>query len=108
RARHRCLLRVGVDAPGALGDLRDAEGDELLGLGRDGAVLEGLLVELEKCPVGFRDELPHLLELSPSVDAVKLHARPPRDRPTSGRRIPWRRPPGSGAWSRRTAPADRR
>src|SRR3989441_4703116 len=72
-AGERRLLRVRVDAPRTLRDLRDAERDELLGLARDRAALERLLIELEERPVRLRCELPHALELSPHVDAMELH-----------------------------------
>src|SRR5439155_18476499 len=112
----RRLLRVGVDAPGALRDLGDAERDELLRLARDRAVLERLLIELEKRAIHVGNELPHLLELRLDVDVVELHncllAAAEIGRrgaaPTSGRRTPWRRRPGSGAWSPPTARGDRR
>src|SRR5207245_1916178 len=114
-----------------LRDLGDAERDELLGLARDRAVLERLLIELEERAIRLRHELAHALELRLHVDVVKLHdflldwvaspmplapgtsgaTRPPTNRlvvATSGRRNPWRRPPGSGASSPPTAPAGRR
>src|SRR2546428_1281543 len=46
----------------ALRDLGDAERDELLGLARDRAVLERLLIELEERSVRLRCELPHALD----------------------------------------------
>jgi hypothetical protein len=72
-AGRRRLLRVGVDAPGALRDLGDAERDELLGLVRDRAVLERLLVELEERAIRLGHELAHLLELRLHVHVVELH-----------------------------------
>src|SRR5260370_12723048 len=71
----RCLAGVGLDAPRALGDLGDAERDELLRLAGDRAVLERLLIELEEGPAGPRDQLPHALELGADVDSVELHGR---------------------------------
>src|SRR2546430_5645050 len=73
RAGERRLLRVRVDAPRALRDLGDAERDELLGLAGDHSVLERFRVELEEGLVRLRRELPHALELSLRVDAMKLH-----------------------------------
>src|SRR5215472_15093168 len=70
---HRRLLRVGVDAPRALRDLCDAERDQLLGPGGDGAVLERLLIELEEGPVGLRRQLAHALELRLHVHAMEFH-----------------------------------
>src|SRR5690242_7871142 len=69
------LLRVGLDAPGALGDLGDPERDQLLRPVRERPVLERLLIELEEGPVGLRDQLPHALELRRDVDPVEFHAR---------------------------------
>src|SRR3989442_1159155 len=57
RAGGRGLLRVRLDAPRTLRDLRDAERDQLLGLRRDRPVLERLLIELEERLVGVRHEL---------------------------------------------------
>src|SRR6266705_3961948 len=62
-AGNRGLLRVSVDAPGTLRDLGDAEGDELLGLRRNRAVLERLLIELEEGLVGLRRSEEHTSEL---------------------------------------------
>src|SRR5262249_3719219 len=50
-------LHVRVDAPRALGDLRDAERDQLLRLHVERASLEALLVELEPRPVRLAREL---------------------------------------------------
>src|SRR5204862_4423709 len=72
-AGQRRLPRVGVDAPRALRDLGDAERHELLGLARERAVLERLLVEVEERPVRLRGELPHALELRLDIHAVKFH-----------------------------------
>src|SRR5262249_36375119 len=68
-------LRVRVDAPGALRDVRDPERDELLRLGRQRAGLERLAIELEPGAVRLGRELPHALELSLHVDAVEDHRR---------------------------------
>src|SRR5712692_10436416 len=72
------FLGVGLDAPGALGDLRDAERDQLLVLARDRAVLERLLIELEERAIRLRDQLAHALELLADLDTVKVHDHLPR------------------------------
>src|SRR6185369_15886128 len=69
----RRLLGVGLDAPGALRDLRDAERDQLLGLAGDRAVLERLLVEVEEGAIGVGHQLAHALELRADVQAVEFH-----------------------------------
>src|SRR5438876_9731848 len=73
RAGRGRFLRVRVDAPRALRDVGDAERDQLLGLGRDRSVLEGLLIELEECAVYLRGQLAHFFELRADVDAVEVH-----------------------------------
>ena len=78
--RHACLhsaLGVRVDAPGALGDVRDTERDQLLGLDRQRSGREGLRVEVEERPVGVRCQLPHPLELPRHIDAMELHTLAP-------------------------------
>src|SRR5256885_1392335 len=64
---------VGLDAPRALRDVRDAERDELLRLLRQRAHGERLAVEVEEAPVRLRHELAHPFELLLRVDAVKNH-----------------------------------
>src|SRR6266566_1361606 len=72
-AGHGRLLRVSLDAPRALGDLRDAERDQLFALLRQRAVLERDLVEVEEGAIRLRHQLAHPLELRPDVNPMKLH-----------------------------------
>src|SRR5262245_38088440 len=67
-----------VDAPRALADVRDAERHQLLGLHRERALGERLLVELEPCPIGVRCQLAHAAEHRLHVDSVESHGRSPR------------------------------
>src|SRR5262245_46784587 len=71
--RARRLLGVGLDAPGALRDLRDAQGRPLLGPAGKGTVLERLWAERREGAIGLGSQLAHARELRPHVDSVKLH-----------------------------------
>src|SRR5262249_31537222 len=82
-ARLRGLLGVGVDAPGALRDVRDSEGDQLLGLAGQGAWRERLLIELEPGAVGVGRQLAHAAKYRLGVDAVEGHV--PSLTPPAGR-----------------------
>jgi hypothetical protein len=64
---------VDVDAPRALRDLRDPESDQLLGLRRQGAGRERLLIELEPRAIRVGRELPHATEHRLGIDSVKDH-----------------------------------
>src|SRR5262249_19915022 len=98
RPGHRRLLRVNVDAPGALRDLRDAERYQLLHLRGNRAVLERLVIEVEERPIRLGHELAHLLELRSHVDAVKLHGVLPDGR-MSGANARARAISGRGTWA---------
>ena len=71
--RLRRLLGVRVDAPRALRDVRDAEGDQLLGLDGERAVRERLLVELEPRAIRVGRQLAHAAEYRLHVDTVERH-----------------------------------
>src|SRR5262245_42330545 len=73
RARLRRPGGVRIDAPWALRDVSDADGDQLLRLAVERARGEGLAVEVEECAIRLGRQLAHALELPPHVDTVKRH-----------------------------------